>query len=365
MNHKNTYLFTEYQDNYFIFFQRTFHRYFLEHRNNGRGWNWGLGDWLTYLNDVILFKNSKYFNKLVYIVHCYPTNYTQSYIQKIICTFIGEAFFCKHITIDYANNNVFYISNSHSIDCKTQKYLIKYSNKLKKNGLFHLPKSFAKSNNTLKLLNGFKQTHKIFVEWPELWDFDLIHHIHNAKMPKKQILNNIFLNCMLDKKNTELRENITDCIKRSFKNDCKHECYYPLLSPNFQIIPYNDMDNISMDLKDIFDKVLSAQYIIGPEGGIYHLACYTHKPYVMILPDNLLQIPVCDLKNIFSIMTNFHRDYCHIFIFENDLEKFFYESIAEIECAVITWPQKSNIYLNLKNNKFYNDFFIILKNCFI
>ncbi len=358
-------LFTEYQGNHFIFFQRTFHIYYLEHRANGRPYHWGLGDWLTYLNDVILFKNSKYFNEPVYIVHCYPTDYTQSYIQKIICTFIGEAFFCKHITIDYNTNNVSYVSNGQSVDTKTQKYLIKYSKKLQKNGLFFKPKSFTESDITLKLLKGFKQTHKIFVEWEKLWSFDIIYRIHNAKMPKKQISNNIFLDCMLDKKNTELRENITDCIKRSFKNDCKHECYYPLLSQNFQIIPYNDMDNISMDLKDIFDKVLSAKYMIGPEGGIYHLACYTHKPYVMILPDNLLQIPVCDLKNIFSIMTNFHRDYCHIFIFENDLEKFFYESIAEIEHVVNIWPQKSNIYLNVKKNKYYNNFFIILKNCFI
>ena len=356
---------TEYQGNYFIFFQRTFHKYFLEHRKNGRSWNWGVGDWLTYLNEVILFKNSEYLDKPVYIVHCYPTNYTQSYLQKIISTAIDEAFFCKHVIINYDTNDVYYGSNGQSVGLKTQKYLIKYSKKLKKNGLFDLPKALTKSYSTLRLFQALQQTHKIFVEWEKLWSFDIICDTHNAKMPKKQISNNFFLNCILDKENTKLREHITDCIKRSFENDCKNECYYSLLSQNFQIIPYNTMDKIYMDLQDIFKKVLSAQYIIGPEGGIYHLACYTHKPYIMILPNNLLQISVCDLKNIFKILTEFHKDYCHIFIFENDLKNFFYESIDEIERVVNIWPQKSNIYLNLKKNKNYNDFFTFVKNCFI
>ena len=52
-------------------------------------------------------------------------------VRKIICTFIGEAFFCKHITIDYNTNNVSYVSNGQSVDTKTQKYLIKYYQRMK------------------------------------------------------------------------------------------------------------------------------------------------------------------------------------------------------------------------------------------
>lgn len=357
----------KYQGNHFIFFKMTFHAYFA-FRDHNISWNWGFGDWLIRFNDVLLYKNLMVANKPAYIVHCKPIGW-QSIRQKNICKFIGNNFFCNHLIIDYDTKNVTCVTTAKEVDSKTQNLLLQYSDHLYKSNYFDDDQNFSTPNRTLKLFYGLGVKYKIFAEWEKLLSFEQIRHVNNnAKMPKKNVSNNFFLNFMYENDfglyDKKLRLQLTHCMKRCFEKNTKDQFYYPSVVQNFEIIPYSFNNNTYMDLEEVIQKVLSSYYVIGPEGGIYHLACYVYKPYIMILPDNLLKLPITLLESAFGYMTEHHKDYCHIFVFEKDFENFYNEYIKEIEFVVNTWPQKSNIYLNLKQNKNYYKFFKILKKIF-
>jgi len=49
------------------------------------------------------------------------------------------------------------------------------------------------------------------------------------------------------------------------------------------VIYYNETNIV-----DVFNRVKNAKIVYGAEGGIYHLCVYFNKPFVMIVPDRII-----------------------------------------------------------------------------
>lgn len=145
----------------------------------------------------------------------------------------------------------------------------------------------------LQLFSPGESIYDVYVEWPKLYEYDFLSRVANMKKGK------------------EKERLIKHLLKRSFTADWH--------KPNREgkVIHYNETDIVN-----VFNIIKNARIVYGPEGGIYHLSVYFNKPYVMIIPNKIINCRESLRNAAFKHIYYKHPTYKHRFISESLYNKF-------------------------------------------
>jgi len=194
-----------------------------------------------------------------------------------------------------SNGTLYFNFQMYLIDILKRKLFFPYDVKIE-----HM----AENKNTLIFKSKTKPIYKkTFVEWPTP-NFELAKSTGSLMLKlgfKTRMADYITLTQMLDKSNWH---------------------FVP-----YDIFPYKR----SLGFNETFDIVSSSKYIIGPEGGICHLARMFGTPFIMIVP-KIIEIQVDSDKILRKMFYHWEQDNYYLapfkigtkkpsyFIFEKDLE---------------------------------------------
>ena len=147
----------------------------------------------------------------------------------------------------------------------------------------------------LTLFEPGSNRYNVYVEWPKLHKynfFDYVAHLDSSK-DKDRLIKHL--------------------LKRSFLSD------WALPKREGLIIRYNEKN-----IDYVFKTVKHSKIVYGAEGGIYHLAVYFNKPFVMIIPDQIIKSDELFRNLAFSHIFEKHPTYQHRFISESLFMKYAY-----------------------------------------